>query len=94
MATAGFLGRLGSQTKRGRAAATKAMNLGMPVGMRGSMQTRMAKRNSSLRRHGTYIAGGGIAMTGLMTAGRSSNSQRGGYSPPRLREPRGSGRYA
>lgn len=94
MANAGFLARLGANTKRGRAAGTKAMNLGMPAGMRGSMQTRMANKNSAYRRHGMYVAGGGLAMTGLMLGGRKSNNQRGGYKPPTLREPRGSGRYA
>lgn len=97
MANAGFLARLGANTKRGRAAGAKAMNLGMPVGMRDSMQGRIANRNAAYRRYGRETAAAGIiggASIGLMYRGRGRNSQRGGYNPPRLREPRGSGRYA
>lgn len=36
----------------------------------------------------------GVGSISLMHRGRGRNSQRGGYSPPTLRQPRGSGRYA
>lgn len=94
MSRLGILGRIGSQTKTGRTAGTKAMNLSKPAGMRGSMATRYANRNSAYTRHGMYYGGAAAGMAGLMYRGRDSSSQRGGYSPPRLREPRGSGRYA
>jgi hypothetical protein len=95
MARMGPLAKLGSRTPWGKSAGAKAMNMSMPAGMRGPIGPRMQNRNAAFHKAGKYtVMGGAVATAGMMTSGRSSSSQRGGYSPPRLREPRGSGRYA
>lgn len=72
--------------------------LGMPSRTRSMMnrtpQAAQRARNITKKQKtiGASVIGG--TAIGLMHRGRGSNSQRGGYNPPRLREPRGSGRYA
>jgi hypothetical protein len=98
MARMGPLARIGNMTPWGRSAAKKAMKTSMPAGMRGPIGARTAARNKALNKSGAKTLGAAaFGATGagmIMSSGRNSSSQRGGYSPPRLREPRGSGRYA
>jgi hypothetical protein len=92
MARMGVLAKLGNMTPWGRSSSARAMKTSLPAGMRGPIGPRMTARNKALHKAGAATLG--VAGIGMMTSGRSSSSQRGGYSPPRLREPRGSGRYA
>ena len=92
------LARLGEMSPWGKAAGKRAAAAsGLPVGMRGSIASRtpaiQAAYHKSGRNTALGILGGSAGLAGMMRS-RNSSSTRGGYKPPTLRQPRGSGRYA
>lgn len=76
-------------------AATRA-KYGITPGVRTTKKQAAENMSRAITKRQTAIGAGvvGVGAVGMMTRGRNSNSQRGGYRPPALRQPRGSGRYA
>jgi hypothetical protein len=101
MKIAGKIGSLLSPAAQSRQAVLKTAKSRSRYGI-AAAGTRTGKsqatRNmqAAISKRQTRVGGAALGITGIgmLGSGRSSSSQRGGYSPPRLREPRGSGRYA
>jgi len=98
MAKMSSLARLGKMTPYGKAAGKRAAAAsGLPVGMRDTVASRTPAIHAAYHKAGRNTAlgilGGSAGLSGMMRA-RNSSSTRGGYSPPTLRQPRGSGRHA
>jgi hypothetical protein len=101
MNIAGKIGSILSPTSRSRKAVLRTPKSRsrygiVSAGTRTSKNQATKNMQAAVSKYQTKVGGAalGVAGIGMMTSGRSSSSQRGGYSPPRLREPRGSGRYA
>jgi 5-formaminoimidazole-4-carboxamide-1-beta-D-ribofuranosyl 5'-monophosphate synthetase len=87
---------IGRMTPRGKAAGTAAMMGSMPVGMRGSMASRVAARNAAHITAGKKVTGYGMVGASAISM-MATNRSTGAYKPAPINpisSPQGSGRYA
>lgn len=96
-----FLSRIGSGVRSSSTAKAKVLakrsKYGIAAaGTRTSKKAASTAMSAAITKNQARAGAGvlGIVGTGMLFRGRGSSSTRGGYNPPTVREPRGSGRYA